>query len=305
MSHHSSTTEINRAYLYMHISILIWGLTGVLGRGIELSEGLLVWYRLMIASASMGLFALIARHSFNIGWKYIARLFGTGVLLMLHWIFFYGAIKYSNVSITLSTFASTALFTAIMEPLVIKEKKFRKDELLYSAMAIAGIWLIFYKETSFSTGIILALLAAFAGSFINIFNKDIVKEVKPEMISFYQIFSGFVVLSCLLPLYINYFKPAKLIPNTQDWILLFILAIVCTQLTINLSLKALRHLSAFTLNLSINLEPVYGIGLAFFIYKENRELGWGFFAGTAIIMMSVLLHAYYSSKKSKDSLPTP
>ncbi len=297
LSSYHSKSDTTKAYIQMHLSIVLWGATAVLGRGIELSEGLLVWYRLIITTASLGLYIFFFNKSFKVSKSNFLKLFGIGALLMVHWLFFYGAIKYSNVSITLSVFSSTSLFTALIEPLVTK-KKFNRIELLYSILAMAGIGIVFYSdENSFTVGIILALLAAFIGAFFNILNKDVVKEVASEVVSFYEIFSGLIVLTIFLPFYINYFQPEKRFPTNADWLLLSVLAIACTHVTLILSLNALKHLSAFTLNLSINLEPVYGIALAFLIFGENKNLNTGFFIGTAIIMFSVVLHSYFASRK--------
>ena len=170
-------------------------------------------------------------------------------------------------------------------------------------MAICGIGIIFYSdENSYSVGIILAVIAAFIGAFFNILNKEVVNKVSSEVISFYEIFSGLLVLTALLPFYISYFHPAKLFPNRSDWTLLFILAVACTHITLILSLNALKHLSAFTLNLSINLEPVYGIALAFLIFGENKNLNVGFFVGTAIIMATVIVHAWFIRSKERNSI---
>lgn len=281
----------------MHLSVLLWGATAVLGRSIELSEGLLVWYRLIITTLSLALYIYISGMSFWVSVANFWKLFGIGVLLMIHWLFFYGAIKYSNVSTTLSVFSSTTLFTALIEP-VITRKKFNITELLYSFMAICGIAIIFYSDKNdYATGILLALLAAFVGAFFNILNKEVIKEVASQIVSFYEIACGLLALSAFLPFYINYFNPEKLVPNATDWILLSVLAIACTHVTLILSLNALKHLSAFTLNLSINLEPVYGIALAFLIFGENKNLDTGFFAGTVLIMLSVILHSYFSRKE--------
>ncbi len=282
----------------MHLSILLWGFTGVLGRAIQLQEGMLVWWRVLITSLTLLLYLKYTGKSLHVSRKMFLRLTGIGALLAVHWLFFYGAIKYSNVSITLSTFASTALFTAILDPIV-HRKKVRNDEIAFSLLALFGVWLIFSTETHFSLGIILALLAAFVGAFFNILNKEIVSTVSPDVITFYEIFGGFLSLSIFMPLYIYIFNPQQFLPNGNDWILLLFLSVVCTQITMILSLSALKHLSAFTLNLAINLEPVYGIALAFMIYRENKDLHWGFFAGSAVIMLGVLLHAIYASKTNK------
>ncbi len=295
-SYHSKS-DVTKAYIQMHLSIILWGATGVLGRAIHLTEGMLVWYRLIIASISLFLFIKLRRIPFNLSTKDALKLAGIGVLLMIHWIFFYGAIKYSNVSVTLGLFSSTTLFTALIEPAITK-KKFRADELLYSFLAIGGIALIFFTDqNSFSIGIILAILAAFVGAFFNILNKGVVNRINSEVVSFTEIFSGLIVLTLLLPFYIRYFEPVKIVPDKSDWILLVILAIACTHVTLILSLNALKHLSAFTLNLSINLEPIYGIALAFFIYHENEHLNVWFFVGTGIILLSVLLHSWFSYKR--------
>ena len=295
-------SDITRAYIQMHLSIILWGATAVLGRGIQLSEGMLVWYRLIITSASLGIYIFISGRSFKVSKPMFWKLFGIGALLMVHWLFFYGAVKYSNVSVTLSVFSSTSLFTALIEPLMFK-KKFDRTELLYSFMAMAGIGIIFYSDNnSFTIGIVLALLAAFLGAFFNILNKDVVGKVSSEVVSFYEIISGLIVLTLILPAYIGYFKPEKLFPADSDWVMLFILAIACTHVTLILSLNALKHLSAFTLNLNINLEPVYGIALAFLIFGENKNLNSGFYIGTAIIMLSVVLHSWFASRKTKQSV---
>ena len=289
-------SDITKAYLQMHLSIILWGATAVLGKSINLSEGLLVWYRMIITTLSLFTFILVSGKSFKVSQKQFMALFGIGVLLMVHWLFFYGAIKYSNVSITLSLFSSTTLFTALIEP-VITKKKFNVVELLYSIMAIAGICIIFYSDTnSYTVGIILAILAAFVGAFFNILNKNVVNEVSSDVVSFYELASGLLALTIFLPLYIHIFQPAQLVPTTQDWVLLFVLAVFCTHAPLVLSLNALRYLSAFTLNLSINLEPVYGIALAFIIFGEHKHLNGGFFVGTFLIMLSVVLHSYFTSR---------
>ncbi len=284
----------------MHLSIILWGFTGVLGKMISLSEGMLVWYRMMLVTTSLLLYIRFTKTSLHVSRAQFRKLFMVGTLLMVHWLFFYGAIKYSNVSITLSLFASTTLFTALLEPLI-TNKKFNKVELLYSFLALAGIGIIFYSdENSYTIGILLALLASFVGAFFNILNKEIVQEVKSSVVSFYEIASGLFALTLFLPLYIYFLKPEVLYPTVQDWSLLLILAVLCTHVTLILSLNALKHLSAFTLNLAINLEPVYGIALAFLFFGENAQLNAWFFLGSAIIMLSVILHSYFATNEKSS-----
>jgi drug/metabolite transporter (DMT)-like permease len=295
LSRYHSQSDINKAYIQMHLSVLLWGATGVLGRGIDLSEGLLVWYRMAIVAISLFVYIKWTHGKLSVTKPQLLQLILIGTLLMIHWLFFYGGIKYSNVSITLSLLSSTTLFTALVEPLV-TTKKFNKVELIFSIMAMAGIGIIFYSdENNFGTGIILALLAAFVGAFFNILNKKVVTQIPSSVVSFYEIAAGLIVLTLFLPFYIHLFQPAKLLPNATDWALLIILAVFCTHITLVLSLNALKHLSAFTLNLSINLEPVYGILLAFLIFDENKNLNIWFFVGSGIIMLSVLLHTLFEN----------
>lgn len=302
-AYHSQST-LTKAYIQMHISVLLWGATGVLGRGIQLNEALLVWYRIIIASSSLFLFNYFTGKRFALPGKKILQLAGIGVVLMTHWLLFYGAIKYSNVSITLSLFSSTTLFTALIEPLITK-KKFNRMEMLYSLLAMTGIAIVFYSDTnSYTTGIILAVLSAFVGAFFNILNKQVIHDVPSEIASFYEIIAGLVVLTLILPLYIHHFHPAKLLPDVHDWVLLFILAIVCTHVALMLSLNSLKHLSAFTLNLAVNLEPVYGIALAFVIFGENLSLNGGFYTGTFLILLSVGLHSYFSVRSAPSNHPS-
>lgn len=284
-------TPRRKAYLYMHLSILLWGLTGVFGRGIKLDAELLVWYRMLITAVSMLLYILYVRKSLRIPRADLLRLAGIGIVLAVHWVFFYSAIKASNISIALSMLASQGLFTALAEPLV-SEKKFRWDEMIFSATAMAGIWLIFSVESGYARGIIYGLIASFVGAFFNILNKKEVEKHGPVVVSFYEILIGFLGLTAYLAFYIQQYHPAKVWPDTLDWVQLVVLAVLCTHVTLVLSLAALRHLSVFTLNLSINLEPIYTIALAFLIFHENEHLHTGFFIGATIIMGSVVLETW-------------
>lgn len=284
----------------MHLSILLWGITAPIGKGISLSEGMLVWYRLILVSLSLGVSLFLSRKSLRMPRIDLLRMSGIGVLLMIHWLFFYGAIKYSNVSITLSTFSSTALFTAILEPIVWRQRV-KKEELFFGFLTIAGIWIIFQSESGYALGIFLSLMATFVGSFFNILNRNIVRQYDAEVISFVELFAGLLFLTLILPVYIAVFDVQTLWPSLKDWGLLAVLAVFCTHITVVLSLMALRHLSAFTLNLAINLEPVYGIALAFVFFQEDKMLHTGFYIGSGLVFLTVLAHAFYSYYSQKQT----
>lgn len=276
----------------MHIAIFLWGFTGILGRLIELQEGLLVWYRMAITI--IALFALILYNGEfkKISWKEFKGIAFVGGLIAIHWVAFYGAIKYSNISIALSCFSATALFTAFIEPLI-NRRKINPEEIIFGILTIIGIYTIFYFQQLYSTGIILALVSAVLCSIFTILNKKLVGTHSPGNLLFYELVSGFSLLTLLLPLYLFALPTDKYFPDTSDWIYLLIFSLVCTVYALRLSYQALKVVTPFTMNLSVNLEPIYGILLAFFIFHEEKDLNGGFFVGTFLIILSVVIHSIY------------
>ncbi len=228
------------AYIKMHLSIFLWGFTGVVGKAIQLNEGLLVWYRLLISSAVI-LVVMLYRKSFQkISMRSLISITGVGFLVMHHWVTFYGAIKISNVSITLSGLSSIALFTSILEPLFNKAK-FDYMEILFSALAMAGIFTIYRSDTSAIWGIVIALISSlFSATFATI-NKKLVAHHEPFTITLIELSGGFIILSLLLPFYFHFVPTTKFIPSSSDWMYLLILSLFCTVLTWILSLSALKR----------------------------------------------------------------
>lgn len=300
---------MRKAYLYLHISILLWGFTGIFARAIDLTEGVLVWYRLLFTSVCWIVIALITQKVKILPYKEALKISYVGLLVAVHWLFFYGSIKYSNISVGMSCLAMIAVFSSILEP-ILTGRKFQWFELLLGMVAVFGMFLIFEFSAQFRTGIILGLISAFLGSYFTIQNKMLMMRHNSETVTTYELCSGFLYLTLLMPLYLWLFPTDKLLPAGQDWGLLVVFTVVCTVIPFNLSMKALKHLSAFTSNLSINMEPVYGICLAFIFYHEQKELHPGFFAGTLIILSSVVAYMilkYRQLRKGRktatDALP--
>jgi drug/metabolite transporter (DMT)-like permease len=279
---------MRKAFIQLHIAVLLAGLTGVLGRLISLNEGLLVWYRLLLTAPSLWLLAAIRRQSVRIDRRDMWRIFGIGGIAALHWVAFYGSIKYSNVSVGLLCFSAIGFFTALLEPLLMRH---RIDwiELLLGLLVIVAIFFIFQVDPHFKTGILVGLLSALLGSLFPVLNKKILKRVSPENVTLYELSGGFLVLTLLMPLYLYLFPASSFLPGWQDWIWLLVLAWFCTVLAFNLSMSALQHISAFTVNLSYNLEPVYGIFLAFVLFREDKYLNRGFYIGFCLILLSIIL----------------
>lgn len=288
---------MKKAFIQLHIAVLLAGLTGVLGKLISLNEGLLVWYRLLLTAPSLWLLAWVRGRSIRISRTDFWRIIGIGGIAALHWVAFYGSIKYSNVSVGLLCFSAIGFFTALIEPLVLRH---RLDvvELLLGLLVIAGIFLIFQVDPHYKIGIGVGLLSALLGSLFPVLNKRILERVPAETVTLYELSGGFLVLTLLMPLYLWLFPVPSLLPSLADWGWLLILAWACTVLAFNLSMSALQKISAFTVNLSYNLEPVYGILLAFLLFREDKYLGKGFYVGFFLILLSIVLQTLRLRRKA-------
>ncbi len=279
---------MKQALLKLHAAIFLWGFTGVLGRLISLNEGLLVWYRMLITIITLYFLMRSSNDLQSVLRKQRGQLFAIGGIIALHWCFFYGSIKYSNVSIALTCLSSSGLFTAILEP-AITGKKVVIAEILLGLVAIAGIYLIFHFDPQYKTGIILGLLSSVLSCVFSIFNKTQVSYNAPKTVMLYELTGGFFLLTLLMPFYLYLLPTQHLVPDKMDMIWLLLMSWVCTILAMDLSLQALQKVSAFTQNLTLNLEPVYGIILAFVVYKENKYLSQWFYLGFTLILLAVVL----------------
>jgi drug/metabolite transporter (DMT)-like permease len=279
---------MKKAFIQLHIAVLLAGLTGVLGKLISLNEGLLVWWRLLLAIPLLWVLALVRKQAVRIDRRDMWRIIGVGGIAALHWVAFYGSIKYSNVSVGLLCFSAIGFFTALIEPLVLGH---RIDivELMLGLLVIAGIFFIFQVDPHFKTGIVIGLVSALLGSLFPVLNKRILQRVSAVNVTLYELSGGFLVLSVLMPFYLHVFPAPSLIPSWADLGWLLILSWLCTVLAFNLSMSALQRISAFTVNLSYNLEPVYGILLAFLLFREDKYLNVGFYIGFVLILLSIVL----------------
>ncbi|MBK9638644.1 MAG: EamA family transporter [Bacteroidetes bacterium] len=273
----------------MHIAIVLWGFTAILGKAIQLDEGLLVWYRMLLSALAMGIFLVLKKKFEKISWKQLGHLSLIGLIITLHWITFYGAIKASNVSVAIVCFSSLSLFTAILDPLS-KGKRPKKIELLLSMIAMIGIYYIFSVQQLYFKGIILSLVSAFLAAVFSIMNKNISNKINPGTITFYELGTGFLLLTFLLPAWFSINQSTFQLPTTMDFIYLLILGVLCTTVAFTISLYALQKIDTFTMNLSLNLEPLYSIILAIIIFKEHELLGIQFYVGSLIIFSSIVLH---------------
>jgi drug/metabolite transporter (DMT)-like permease len=290
-----------KAFLQLHAAVFLAGFTGVLGRLIELNEGWLVWYRMLLSSLLLLLIFFIRKQSIRTERKYLLQCVGIGALIALHWVFFYGSVKYANVSIALVCFAATGSFTAFLEPLLHK-RRLDLVEVLLGLLVLLGIYLIFHFDVQYKTGILLGVAAAFLSALFPIFNKRLIQHIPAANLTLYELGGGWLMLSLLLPLYLQFSPAEKYIPSLNDWFWLLMLALFCTVLAFQLSVNALKKISPFTANLTYNLEPVYGILLAFLLYNENKDLGKGFYWGILLIVASVVIQTVRVWQTKKPSV---
>jgi len=279
---------MRKAFIQLHIAVFLAGFTAILGKLIGLNEGLLVWYRLLITVVVLALLMYFKKQLQFIPLKDMVKILGVGVIVAFHWVTFYGSVKYSNVSIAVVCFSASGFFTAFFEPLVFK-RRVMLVEVLLGLLAIGGIFIIFDFHPQYKTGIIFGIISAVGSSLFPIFNKKLLVKFSPAALTLYELGGGFVALTILIPFYLWQFPAIYYIPTAMDWFWLAILACVCTVLCFDLQLNALKKISPFTANIAYNMEPVYGIILAFIIFKENKLLDIHFYIGVGLIILSVLL----------------
>lgn len=281
-----------RAYLQIHLAVLLFGITAILGKLISLEAMGLVWNRLWISCLVLVFIPGVASALKKLNKVEILRFAGIGALICTHWVTFYGSIKLgNNASITLACLATTTLFTSFLEPLITRSR-FQPAEVFIGGLVIIGIYLITGVGSAYYPAIITGLISAFFAALFSVLNKKYIGQHPTLSISLLELGSGFIILSLLIVSLQIGGHHIDLSPLASDWIYLLILSIFCTSLAFVLSLSALKELSAFISNLTINLEPVYGIILAAIIFHEGDHLNSEFYIGTAIILLSVFLHPY-------------
>ncbi|MGC4038112.1 MAG: DMT family transporter [Chitinophagaceae bacterium] len=292
---------MKKAFLQLHLAVFFAGFTGILGRLITLNEGLLVWYRLMISAATMWILFLAMKRIQRIPFSEILKIMAVGFLAAMHWVTFYGSIKSANVSVGLVCFSSVGFFTALLEPMVFK-KRIDVVELLLGILVMIGIYVIFQFDPRYQIGIAIGIISAILGSLFPIYNKLLLRNVNVETLLTYELTGGFLALTALLPAYLHYFPTKQLLPDWSNLLWLLVLSWICSVWAFQLSTNALKKLSAFTVNLTYNLEPVYGILLAFAIYHEYENLSHWFYIGFVLIALALIIHIVMLKRKEKKAL---
>ncbi len=281
-------TPVTRAYLELHIAVFLFGFTAILGDLIRLPALSLVWWRVFITSFSLLFLIKVARLFRALPRKLLLQFMGIGVLVALHWLTFYGAIKLANASIALVAMATTSFFTSLLEPFIVRQR-IVWYEIALGLLIIPGMALVVNgTEISMLAGLGVGLIAAFLAALFATLNKKLIGDHNAMEITFLELGSAWLFLSVVLPVYFVLGKaPIAIIPAHLDWLYLIVLSLLCTTLAYVLALRSLRYLSAFASNLTVSLEPVYGIVMAWLILNEDQELTGNFYWGVMIILLAV------------------
>ena len=289
---------MKKDYFLLHLSVFIAGFTGVLGRLITLDSAILVWWRMAAAALIMFVFLRVSKTHDRASlqrfkFRDVLQMGGVGMLLCLHWVFFYASIKASNVSIGVVCFSLVGFFTALFEP-IINKHRFSAREFLFSLLTILGIYLIFQFDARYRLGIALGVVSSALYAMFAIANQRVGKHYEAKNMLLWEMVGGLIGLTCLIPLYNVFIPVGRLYPVGMDYPYLAFMVVVCTIGLCLLQIIVLQKIPAFTVNLTYNLEPVYSIILSMFIFSEYKELNFSFYLGIALIILSVVLQTVFS-----------
>lgn len=287
-----------KSYLNLHLIVFIWGFTAILGALISIQADALVWYRMLLASVFLFLFILFKKESFRIPIKEFFKLIFVGLLIALHWIFFFEAIHISNVSITLAVFSLGAFLASILEP-IFYGRKVLWYEVFFGLIIIAALGMILQVEINYFEGIMYALASIIIGVLFTLMNGKLIEKHEPSVITFYEFLAGVFFITIYF-LFTHKFNVDFFILTTNDWVYLLILSSVCTAYAFTASVKVMRILSPYTVMLTTSLEPVYGIILAYFIIGGKEKMSVEFYIGAVLIVITVILNGivkHYLSNK--------
>ena len=286
-----------KSYLHLHLIVFIWGFTAVLGALITLDALPLVWFRMLFAVGFIAVFLIYKKIPLIISTKTALQFLFAGLIIALHWFTFFKAIKISNISLTLACLSTGAFFTSLLEP-ILYGKKIVWYEVFFGLLVVFGLYIIFNVEGNYFYGMLIALSSAFLSALFAVINSKFVKEHDPIVISFYEL-SGGVVFFTFLLLFTHGFSPTFFSLSVKDLMYLMILSSVCTAYAFIASTSIMKFLSPYTVMLTINLEPIYGIILAVIVFKEKERMSFEFYIGAIIILLTVLLNSVIKSYKKR------
>ncbi len=292
-----------KSYFKLHFIVLIWGFTAILGLLIALPAVEVVLFRTFLATITLGILLTARKRNFAIGKSEIIKIIATGFIIAAHWILFFWAARVSTASVCLAGIATCSFWTSLFEP-VMTNRKVKIYEVILGVVVVFGLYIIFRFEFQYALGITMAIISAMLASIFTVLNGQFTHRHNPYTITFYEMLGAFLGTVLFLPFYAIYFSEGglELMPSGLDWLYLLILSIICTVYAFSASVKIQQVLSAFVVNLTVNLEPVYGIVLAFLIFGEQEEMSAGFYLGTLVILLSVLSYPLINKMAKRKAL---
>jgi len=300
-----SISPVVKDYLMLHFVVLIWGFTAILGVLITVPTIEMVFYRTLLAAVGLGLVFWWKKTKLRLPKREMMKILGTGAIISLHWLLFFGAARVSNVSVCLAGLATASFWTAFIEPMVNKTKV-KWYEVLLGLTIIVGLVIIFSFELDYWLGLVMSVISALLGASFMVINSRLTKRGHPYIITFYEMIGACLFTALILLGYQVYYMDValQLVPTAMDWLWLFLLSGICTVYAFSVSVELMKRLTAFAVNLTVNLEPVYGIILAVLIFGEKEKMTGGFYLGAMIILLSLcmypLFNYLYKKRKAKQ-----
>ena len=278
-------------YLKLHFVVFLWGFSAILGKLVSIPAVEMVWYRSVFAAVGMGAVIYFTRGTFTVSRADLVKLFCIGAIVSIHWIAFFGSARVSNVSVSLVGFATNSLWAALLEPWLNKTKV-KKYELLLGLVVIAGLYIIFSFDFQYKLGLLIGIFAGFTSALFSVFNSKMVKRVSARTITFYEMTGAFVVTGLFLPFFQFSGENLRLplLPPAMDFVYIIILAGVCSVYAYTVAVELMKRVSVFMIQLTLNLEPVYGIIMAVIIFGQQEKMNLNFYAGTLVILGAVITY---------------
>jgi drug/metabolite transporter (DMT)-like permease len=290
-------------YLKLHFIVFLWGFSAILGKLVTIPALEMIFYRSLLAAIGMGAVIYFSKGIFRIAAADLVKLILIGSIVAFHWTAFFGSARVSNVSVSLVGFATNSLWTALLEPWF-KKTKFKKYELVLGLMVLTGLYVIFSFDFQYKLGLLLGIFAGFTSALFAILNSKLVRRIPARTITFYEMAGVSITIFLLFPVYKTYVASdhmLHLIPSAMDWVYIGILALVCSVYAYTVAVDLMKRVSVFMIQLTLNLEPVYGIIMAVIVFGEKEKMNLNFYVGTAIILGAVLLYPFLKKRFDKTA----
>lgn len=288
-------------YLKLHFVVFLWGFTAILGKLVSIPSVEMVFYRTLLAAIGMCAVIIVMRGSFKVSTSDLIKLILTGFIVALHWLTFFASGRISNPSTSLVGFATCSLWAALIEPFA-KKSKIQYVEVGLGVVVIVGLYIIFSFDFQYPMGLFLGILSGVTCAIFSVINSQLVSRVSSLTITFYEMIGACLGVAVFFPLYVNQWAPdgtLHLTPSLTDWLWIGILSLVCSVYAYAVAINLTKKLSVFFIQLTLNLEPVYGIILALIVFGEKEVMSWNFYLGTIVILRAVVAYPFVKTRFSQ------